>query len=117
MAAIRYTDAGQMVVADRREVLPSGFEGMIGGVYTYIGHPERWVEWCRAQLATRSRHSSTSGLAWFSRLCTPVRGEEAMGVASGLVEAAEATANPFMLSFALFAYGLRLPRGGPRPRS
>ena len=48
--AVRYTDAAQMVLAERRDVLPSIFDGMIGGVYSYIGQPERWIAWCRAQL-------------------------------------------------------------------
>jgi hypothetical protein len=39
---IRYTDAARVVLADRRDVLPSIFDGMIGGAYTYIGNPERW---------------------------------------------------------------------------
>src|SRR5246500_1493077 len=47
---VRYTDAAQMVLAERRDVLPSIFDGMIGGAYTYIGQPERWIAWCRAQL-------------------------------------------------------------------
>ena len=56
MTAVRYSDAAQRVLAERRDVLPSGFDGMIGGVYSYIGQPERWIEWCRAQLA-RGRDS------------------------------------------------------------
>ena len=47
---VRYTDAARMVFAERSDVLPSPFDLMIGGAYTYIGHPERCVEWCRARL-------------------------------------------------------------------
>ena len=40
-----------------------------------------------------------------------------MAAANGLIDAAEATHNPFVLSFALFAYGHRLPRRRSRPRA
>ncbi len=40
-------------------------------------------------------------------------GEEAMAAADGLIDAAEATRNPFVLSFALLAYGL--PSATPIP--
>ena len=49
--------------------------------------------------------TSSSGHAWFSHWRSPVRGEEAMAAANGLIEAAEATGNPYVLSFALCAYG------------
>ena len=40
-----------------------------------------------------------------------------MAAANGLIDAAEATGNPFVLSFALLAYGYRLPRRRSRPRA
>ena len=113
---VRYTDAAQMVLTERRDVLPSPFDGMIGGAYTAIGHPERWVEWCRAQLQHGPDSVHIRACLVFG-LMHAGSGEEAMAATNGLIEAAEATANPFMLSFALFAYAYRLPRGGPRSRS
>jgi hypothetical protein len=110
--SIRYTDAARMVLADRRDVLPSIFDGMIGGVYTYIGHPERWIAWCRAQLQLGPDSVHIRACLVFG-LVHAGCGEEAMDVTSGLVEAAEATANPFMLSFSLFAYAYAFIEADP----
>ena len=57
--AVRYSDAGQEVIGRWRDGVPFGVEGWLGGAYVYIGHPERCIEWCRAQLATRPRHAHT----------------------------------------------------------
>ena len=75
-------------------MLPFGIEGMLGGAYLYIGQPERWVEWCRAQLARGRDTHVLTGHAWLSRLAVAGSGEEAMAAANGLIEAAEATRNP-----------------------
>ena len=70
-----------------------------------IGQPDRWVEWCRAQLARgRDTHGLTRAMLVFALTITG-RGEEARAVATGLIDAVEAASNPFVLSFALLAYG------------
>ena len=59
-AAVRYSDEGQLVLDSGRGVVPYGIEGWLGGAYTTIGQPERWVEWCRARLARgRDTHTLT----------------------------------------------------------
>jgi len=109
---VRYTDAAQMVLAERRDVLPSIFDGMIGGAYTYIGQPERWIAWCRAQLQHGPDSVHIRACLIFG-LVHAGSGEEATAVTNGLIEAAEATANPFMLSFALFAYAYAFRQADP----
>ena len=109
---VRYTDAAQMVLAERRDVLPSIFDGMIGAAYTYIGQPERWIAWCRAQLQLGPDSVHIRACLVFG-LVHAGFGEEAMAVTNGLIEAAEATANPFMLSFALFAYAYAFRQADP----
>ena len=47
---VRYTNAAQIVLTERRDVLTRPFDGMIGGAYLYSAHPERSIEWCRARL-------------------------------------------------------------------
>ena len=70
-----------------------------------IGQPERWVEWCRAQLARR-RDTPVHIRSWLVlALAVAGSGGEAMDSADGLIEAAEATGNPHMLAWALAAYG------------
>src|SRR5260370_1178101 len=52
-AAVRYCDAGQIVLGRSREALPYGSDALLGAAYLAIGQPERLAEWCRAQLARR----------------------------------------------------------------
>jgi predicted ATPase len=102
--AVGYADAGQTVIGSGGEV-PSGAEGVLGGVYLVIGQPERCVEWCRAQLA-RGRDTHTLTRAYLvATLAVAGAGEEARAAANGLIEAAEATHNPYALANALRAYG------------
>jgi predicted ATPase len=104
-AAVRYSDAGQIVLGRSRDALPYGTEGLLGGVYLAIGQPERWAELCRAQLARR-RDTNVHIRAWLvGTLAVAGSGGEAMDSADGLIEAAEATGNPSLLAFALLAYG------------
>ena len=61
--AVGYADAGQTVIGSGRGEVPFGVEGSLGGVYLAIGQPERWVEWCRAQLARgRDTHTLTRAM-------------------------------------------------------
>jgi hypothetical protein len=103
-AAVGYSDAGQIVLGRSREALPYGIEAWLGFVYLVIGQPERLVELCRAQLARR-RHTHVAIRAWLvAALAVAGSGGEAMDSADGLIEAAEATGNPQMLTWALAAY-------------
>jgi hypothetical protein len=104
-AAVRYCDAGQIVLGRSREALPFGIEGLLGAVYVAVGQPERCVELCRAQLARR-RDTPVYIRSWLvSALALAGSGGEAMDCADGLIEAAEATGNPHMLAWALTAHG------------
>ena len=92
---VRYTDAAQIVLVRRRDTLPYPFDGMVGGAYMASGQPERWVEWCRAQL---QRGGDTTVHIWACLVFGLVNAgsdEEAMVAAKGFVEAAEATATRF----------------------
>jgi tetratricopeptide (TPR) repeat protein len=102
--AVGYAEAGQTVIGSGGEV-PFGSEGTLGAVYLVIGQPERGVEWCRAQLA-RGRDTHTLTRYWLVATLTMAgAGEEARAAANGLIEAAEATHNPYALACALFGYG------------
>jgi predicted ATPase/class 3 adenylate cyclase len=112
-AAVRYADAGQIVLGRSREALPFGAEGALGGVYLAIGQPERSAELCRAQLARR-RDTHVHIRAWLvCALALAGSGGEAMDSADGLIEAAEATGNPSVLAIALLAYGLAFRDADP----
>jgi predicted ATPase len=112
-AATHYSDAGQEVIGSGRAEVPFGLEGLLGGSYVAIGHPERWVEWCRAQLA---RGLDTHGYTTTSLLMgLTVSGshDDAMAAANGLIDVAEATGNPHALVFALHAYGWAVHHADP----
>ncbi len=105
-AAVGYSDAGQTLLGSGRDYeLPFGGEGVLGGPYLFIGQPERQVEWCRAQLARgRDTHAQTRTQLVIA-LTAAGAADDAMAATEGLIGAAEATRNPYVLSLALFAYG------------
>jgi predicted ATPase/class 3 adenylate cyclase len=112
-AAVRYCDAGQIVLGRSRDALPYGIECLLGVVYLGLGQPERLAEWCRAQLVRR-RDTHVHIRAWLvAALAMAGSGAEAMDAADGLIEAAEATSNPFFLAWALAAYGLAFRDADP----
>ena len=102
---MRYSDAGQTVIATGGDTVPYAAEGCLGSAYIYIGQPERYVEVLRVQLA-RGRDTNTATRS-FLVVALVVAGcpDEAILAANGLIEAAEATRNPHVLAYALLAYG------------
>jgi hypothetical protein len=109
--AAGYSEAAQTVIGTGGEV-PFG-ESALGCVYLAIGQPERMVEWCRAQLA-RGRDAHTLTRYWLVVTLTMAgAGEEARAAADGLIEAAEATHNPYVLALALRAYGVAFGDADP----
>jgi predicted ATPase len=104
--AVGYTEAAQEVIGSGRyEEVPFGAEGGLGAVYLVIGQPERHVEWCRVQLARGRDTHTVIRASLVLALIVAGAGEEARAAANGLIEAAEATHNPFALAYALNAYG------------
>jgi predicted ATPase len=111
--AVRYCDAGQVVVGGRSNEVPYGVQGWLGSAYLAIGQPERTVEWGRAELARgRDTHSLTRS-ALVQALMIAGSPDEAMAEATGLLDAAEATHNPFVLAFAHLAYGFAFRAADP----
>ena len=113
-AAVGYSDTGQLVIGSgRHEEVPFGIEFLLGASYAVIGQPERYVEWCRAQLARgRDTHTPTRA-ALVIALSLGGCGAEAMAAANGLIDAAEATHNPSTLSLALYVHGLAFRDADP----
>ena len=112
-AAVGYSDAAQRVIASGRYEVPFGIEGVLGAAYLTIGQPERCVECCRTQLARgRDTHRITRACLTIALAMTG-SGEEARAAANGLIDAGEATPNPFVLSFALWAHGYAFREAAP----
>jgi predicted ATPase len=112
-AAVRYADAGQIVLGRSRDTVPYGIEAWLGAVYLASGQPERLAELCRAQLARR-RDTHVLIRTWLVvALAVAGSGGEARDSADGLIEAAEATGNPSLLAWALSAYGVAFRDADP----
>jgi hypothetical protein len=112
-AAVGYSDAGRMVICNDCGEVPYGIEGWLGTAYNMIGRPERSVEWCRTQIARgRDTHAVTRACLVLA-LTSTQPAEDAMTAATGLIDAAEATGNPYACSFALMAYGLAFRHADP----
>jgi predicted ATPase len=112
-AAVGYSDACQMVIGNDDEV-PYGFRGLLGSAYQFIGQPERSVDWYRAQLArSRDTHTTLTRGALVQTLVIAGCADDAMAATTGLIDAAEATRNPLVLSFALLAYGFAFRDADP----
>jgi predicted ATPase len=111
--SLRYSDSGQLIIGNGPGHPPFGIEGWLGSAYLAIGQPERWVEWCRTQLAHgRDTHTITRASLVYA-LTTAGSADEAMAAANGLIGAAETTRNPYALSFALTAYGFAFRDADP----
>ena len=104
--AVRYSEAGQVAFARSRGGVPRGFEAWLGGVFTQMGQPDRSVEWLDAELTSnRDAHVLTRAALVIAKTMAGSH-DAAMAAAKGLIEAAEATRNPHVLSFTLLIYGL-----------
>ena len=104
--AFRYSDAGQRLFLSGRDVVPSGFESWLAGVYNMTGKPERTVEWCRALLA---RGPDPHGLTTSGLVVAHIAAGahlQAIAVANELIDRADTIVNPWALSYALLAYGM-----------
>ena len=102
--AIRYSDAGQIVVDGGGDVAFGG-AGWLGGAYQAAGQPERMVELCRTYLERgRDSHALTRA-ALVVALTSAGSPDEARSATTDMLTVAEATQNPYAVSFALLAYG------------
>jgi predicted ATPase len=104
--AVGYAEAAQSASGSGGNEAASRPLGLLCFVYLAIGQPERAVEWCRAQLARGGRDTTRTRVGLVLALAAAGAGDEARAAANGLIEAAEATRNPFVLAVALNAYGM-----------
>lgn len=103
--AVRYSEIGQAVIAAAGDKVSYFGAAFLGSAYLFVGRPERYVELARF-LLTRSGDTNTfatANLVFALAVCGLV--DEARVTADGLIDAAEATGNPWVLAYALFAFG------------
>nr|WP_231995804.1 adenylate/guanylate cyclase domain-containing protein [Mycobacterium sp. 852002-51163_SCH5372311] len=109
--AIGYAEAS--LLARRGDAVSFGLDGLPGGVYVLTGQYERCFEWYRAYFEA-GRDDRT--LARDCQICALVlagRHDEAMAAADGLIDAAEASGNPWEISYALLTHGLAFADADP----
>jgi predicted ATPase/class 3 adenylate cyclase len=104
--AVGYAEAGQLAIdSGRFDRVPYEFEATAGIGYVAAGQPTGWVELCSTVIAREpGTHIFTQaclGLALTFAGAT----DEAMATSEGLLAAAHATDNPYVVCFALLAYG------------
>ena len=113
--ALRYSDTGQKAMQRNPVETAYGLEQLwLGAVYSSISEPERYVAFYRGELA---RGCDTHGLVWACAvvaLTNAGRPEEALSLATGLIDTTAATRNPYVISFALLAYGMTVSAVDPR---
>jgi predicted ATPase len=102
---VRYIDASQVAMRSGRGEVPYGILADLGGAYLAIGQPDRWVDLCRTQLGHGRETDPLNRASLVLALTVAGSPDEATAAATGLIEAAEATRNPYVLSYALNAYG------------
>jgi hypothetical protein len=111
--AIRYTEAAERAISGGSDHVPHLAESLIGGAYVAVGQPERWIRWCRAHLARGlDTHAYTTANLVIG-LSVTGSVDQAIAAANGLIDAAEATGNPYVLSWALLADGLAVHDADP----
>ncbi len=111
--AVHYSEVGQPVVAAASDKVSYFGEAWLGSAYLFVGQPERYVELCRAQLTRSGDTNAMARANLVFALAASGSTDEAMLSANGLIEAAEATANPWVLSYTLFAFGYAIRDADP----
>jgi hypothetical protein len=112
-AAMRYSDAGMSVLESGRGEVPFGIDSVLCSPYVYAGQPEPAAEWCRSRVQSGRDTHTMSRIGLIISLAVAQSHEEAIDATEGLIEAAEATRNPWVLSFALLALGIALTQADP----
>jgi predicted ATPase/class 3 adenylate cyclase len=112
-AAVHYSDAGIEDFQSGRGEVPFGVEAMLCMAYPYAGQPERSAEWCRRWVQSGRDTHSLSRVGLTISLLVAQSYEEAIATTAGLIEAAQATRNPWAISFALMAYTYALSHADP----
>jgi predicted ATPase/class 3 adenylate cyclase len=111
--AVRYTDEGQAAILAGDYDVPFGGEGWLGTAYLILNQPDRMADFGRTVMERGHDSHSLTRINMTFALAVARRSEEALAAAEGLLAAAEATDNPYVLSFALWVYGYALREERP----
>ncbi|MDO3638351.1 ATP-binding protein [Mycolicibacterium arseniciresistens] len=110
---IRYAEASHSVLPADLDDVVSSLIPLQDSVYLGIGRPDLWAGLCRARLTASSDTRAFARAGLVMALMAMDEHAEAIAMADGLIEAAEAADNPAALSFALLSYGTALRDAEP----
>lgn len=111
---VRYIDAARAAIdSGDYEPMPHRLEVFCGLGYLDAGQPQRMIEWCQAALAEDGDAEVAPWGSLVFGLAVVGRGDEARVMVRGLVDAAEHTRNPALLSYALWAEGFAFGNADP----
>jgi predicted ATPase/class 3 adenylate cyclase len=106
--AVHYSEVGQRVIAAASDKVSYFGEGFLGSAYLFVGQPERYLELSRAWLARTGDTNTMAKANLVTALYTCGSTEEATVAANGLIDAAEASGNPWVLAYTLAVCGVAL---------
>ena len=104
--AARYADdADELIGTGLVDVLPFGDGGLLAAAFMASGQIQRAVDWYQAQFEQGRGNHVLTRIGIVLALLAAGRGGDAVVATNGLIDAAERTDNPYVLSFALFTCG------------
>ncbi len=104
--AVKYSQAGQdAVMSGRFDDVRGEAEASLGSPYSAIGQVDRWVDWCRTVIARHPEPHLHTRSIFTLALKMAGADDEAVANSERLHAAIEATDNPNLTAWALFAYG------------
>jgi predicted ATPase len=113
--AVRYSEVGQTVIAAASDTVSHIGEGFLGSAYLFVGQPERYVELCRAWLTRNGDTNIFARANLVTALFASGSTDEARVAANGLIDAAEANGNPWVLAYVLNVCGVTFRDTDPDP--
>ena len=104
--ALRYSDAGKILIAGSGYKALPGFESWLAGAHINVGLAQPEIEWLRGLLARGQDPYALTRAGLVFALMRAGYHAEAMATAKELIDAAEAITNPWAHSYALLTYGI-----------
>ena len=111
--AVRYSDAGQTVIGSGCDEVPFGSRPRSAVRTCPSASPNGGLSGAAPNLHAVATLTHSTRACLVIALAIAGSHDEAMAAADGLIDAAEATHNPYALSFALLAYGIAFRDADP----
>lgn len=105
--SVGYAAAGRLAIGSGGfDKVPYEFEVALSATYATAGEPDQWVELCRNVIALEPGTHALARAFLVMGLTVAGATHEAVAMLEGLLSAADTTANPAVVGYALLARGL-----------